>query len=254
MPSPPVAVAAAKALDRLRERRPRIHCITNAVAQAFTANLLLAAGAVPSMTISADEVADFVARADALLINLGTLDAARRQAIAAALEAAGDEKKPWVLDPVFVDRSAARADYARELLQRRPGAVRLNRAEFEVLADREFSADALKAFVLAQLTVVGLTGEIDLVTDGAQFVSLANGHPLMARVTAMGCAGSALNAAFMAVEDDGFLATAGALLVLGVAGEIAAARSDGPGSFASNLLDAVYNLDSETLIAKARVT
>jgi len=60
----------ADILERLRERRPRVHCITNAVAQAFTANMLLAAGAVPSMTIALKEVRVFAARADALLVNL----------------------------------------------------------------------------------------------------------------------------------------------------------------------------------------
>ena len=65
---------AADILMRLRARGPRVHCITNAVAQTFTANTLLAAGAVPSMTLAADEIGAFVARADALLVNLGTFD------------------------------------------------------------------------------------------------------------------------------------------------------------------------------------
>jgi hydroxyethylthiazole kinase len=61
---------AADILARLRERQPRVHCITNAVAQAVTANVLLAAGAVPSMTIAPEEIAQFVARADALLVRV----------------------------------------------------------------------------------------------------------------------------------------------------------------------------------------
>src|SRR3954470_11397245 len=79
---------AADILDRVRQRRPRVHCITNAVAQAFTANLLLAAGAVPSMTIAPKEVAGFVARANALLVNLGTFDAERQKASRMAITAA----------------------------------------------------------------------------------------------------------------------------------------------------------------------
>src|SRR3954466_13962269 len=71
---------AADVLERLRERRPRVHCITNAVAQAFTANLLLAAGAVPSMTIALKEGKAFAARADAVLINGGTFDPERQKA------------------------------------------------------------------------------------------------------------------------------------------------------------------------------
>ena len=72
---------AADVLARIRAQRPRVHCITNSVAQNFTANMLLAAGAVPSMTLAVEEIADFVAGADALLVNLGTLDPERRAAI-----------------------------------------------------------------------------------------------------------------------------------------------------------------------------
>src|SRR3979409_2371982 len=84
-------LVSADILARIRARRPRVHCITNAVAQNFTANMLLAAGAVPSMTIASDEIADFVARADALLVNLGTLDPERRAAIEIAIATAGGQ-------------------------------------------------------------------------------------------------------------------------------------------------------------------
>ncbi len=66
-----VAQAAAELLARMRARAPRIHCITNAVAQNFTANALLAAGCVPSMTLSPEEIGPFVASAQGLLVNLG---------------------------------------------------------------------------------------------------------------------------------------------------------------------------------------
>ena len=61
-----LANIAADVLARIRGRAPRVHCITNSVAQQYTANMLLAAGAVPSMTISADEISAFVAGANAL--------------------------------------------------------------------------------------------------------------------------------------------------------------------------------------------
>src|SRR3977135_487423 len=89
----------ADILARLRARAPRVHCITNSVAQAFTANTLLAVGAIPSMTLSADEIGAFVTRADALLINLGTFDEERREATAAALEVARERRTPWVVGP-----------------------------------------------------------------------------------------------------------------------------------------------------------
>src|ERR1700737_5342975 len=142
-PTPQHAKLAIDAVLRVRERRPRIHCITNAVAQNFTANVLLAAGAVPSMTVAPDEIADFVARADALLINLGTFDRERREAAEIAAEEAIEEQRPWVLDPVFVDRSQVRCTFAAKLMARMPRLVRLNGAEFTALGNAEGGEDAL---------------------------------------------------------------------------------------------------------------
>jgi len=244
----------ADILDRLRQRRPRVHCITNAVAQNFTANMLLAAGAVPSMTIALKEVRAFVARADVLLVNLGTLDAERQKASLAAVAVANKGGIPWVLDPVFIDRSKPRAAFAKTLVAKKPRAIRLNRAEFEALAGGKSDDQALAKYAKARRVVVGLTGERDLVRDQSRLATIANGHPLMTRVTAMGCAASALVAACLAVEPDAWRATSAALMLFGVAGEIAAARARGPGSFAVEILDSVHGLDRGALMLRAKVS
>ena len=244
----------ADVLERIRARRPRVHCITNAVAQAFTANMLLAAGAVPSMTIGQKEVRAFAARADALLINLGTFDPERQKASLAAISVANKQGIPWVLDPVFIDRSPPRAAFAKKLVAMKPRVVRLNAAEFGALSGAKKNDDAaLARYAKARRTVVGLTGEHDLVRDGERLAVIANGHHLMARVTAMGCAASALVGATLAVEPDAWTATAAALTIIGVAGEIAAERARGPGSFAMEILDAMYALDRAALMARAKV-
>jgi len=243
---------AADALARIRARRPRVHCITNAVAQNFSANMLLAAGAVPSMTIAIDEIADFVARADALLVNLGTLDPERRAAIELAVTTAG-ARVPWVLDPALIDRSPPRRTLATTLALRHPRAIRLNGAEFRALAGAEPSAQTLARHATAQGSVIGLTGERDIVSDGSRTVAIRNGDPLMAKVTAMGCAASAIVAACLAVEPDAFCATAAGLILIGVAGEVAAARARGPGTFAVEILDALHGLDAATITQRARL-
>jgi hydroxyethylthiazole kinase len=245
-----IADIAADLIERLRARRPRVHCITNAVAQNFTANVLLAAGAVPSMTISPDEVVAFAARADALLVNLGTFDAERRAAAEAVIAQAETERKPWVLDPVLIDRSPPRAAYARSLAARRPAAIRLNESEYLALAE----AVPPEVFAKRSGAVVAITGKSDLVADGSRMVRIANGHPLMASVTAMGCAGSALLAAMLAVEPDALRATAAALLVFGIAGDIAGEAANGPGSFGVHFLDALFNLDRASIRARAKVS
>ena len=244
----------ADILMRLRARAPRVHCITNAVAQTFTANVLLAAGAIPSMTIAKGEIGAFVARADALLVNLGTFDAERRDATAAALEVVGERRTPWVLDPVFIDRSEPRAAYAKNAGRAEPGCDPAEREGIhECLAGPRRTTTALSQYALDTLAVVALTGAVDRVTDGAQRIAIENGHPLMARVTAMGCAASALTAAFLAVESDAFLAVSAALLSFGVAGGIAGERATGPGSFPAALIDALYALDRHMLEEKARL-
>jgi hydroxyethylthiazole kinase len=245
---------AATLLERLRTHGPRVHCITNGVAQNFTANALLAAGAVPSMTLSAEEIGAFVAGSGALLVNLGTFDTERRVATGIAVQTAARENVPWVLDPVFIDRSAARADFARALIGHGPKAVRLNRAEFSVLSGGETTPGALAAYARDNKIVIGLSGEADLVSDGERLAAIANGHPLMAKVTAMGCAASALVAACCAIEPDAWRAAAAALVIAGVAGELAAAKAEGPGSFAVAIIDALHTIDGPMLMARAKVT
>jgi len=249
-----LADIAADVLARMRDRAPRVHCITNTVAQNYTANMLLAAGAVPSMTISPDEIVSFVAGADSLLVNLGTFDEERRRAIAVALDAAATARMPWVLDPVFIDRSPGRAAFARELLARGPTTVRLNAAEFAPLFGGGPADEAATQVAKACSTVVAMTGDNDIVTDGSKRAVIANGDPLMALVTGMGCAGSALVCAALAVETDAWLATSAALIALGVAGEVAAEATHGPGRFAGWIIDALHTLDRAALRARIKVS
>ena len=69
----------------------------------------------------------------------------------------------------------------------------------------------------------------------------------MTRVTGLGCTASALCGAFAAVTSEGAVAAAMAMAVLGIAGEIAAARSDGPGTLQLHLLDALYRLNADDI-------
>ncbi|MEO1092576.1 MAG: hydroxyethylthiazole kinase [Pseudomonadota bacterium] len=236
--------ATARVLAALRQRRPQVHALTSPVAQALTANLLLAAGAKPSLSQAPGEIEAFAENTDALLINLGMFDASRAEAARRALPILERRRVPWVLDPVKVERSTGRFAFAEELVARGPQVLRGNAAEiplFETIVDR-------------QATVIAKTGAEDRIEAGKRWILVENGHPLMAAVTAVGCAGGALVAAFLAVEPDAFIATGAALLAIAVAGEIAGEHVDGPGSFQPALIDALYALDAAALEARARVS
>lgn len=242
---------AAALLARVRDRQPQIHCLTNAVALELSANVLLAVGAEPSLTGDLTTVGEFVRGCDALVVNLGMLDPTRAAAIEAGVAAAADGGRPWLLDPVKVERSAARRDVAQQLLAASPAAVRGNAAEIEALA--RTGVEPARTLAVRHGCTVAATGAEDLVVDATRSGTILNGSPLMTRVTAVGCAGSALVGAFLAVEADAWRATRAALLVLGVAGEMAAERARGPGSFAVELLDALSHLGAAELREYGRV-
>lgn len=245
---------AGSLLERLRAERIRVHAITNAAAQTFTANLLLAAGGIPSLTVAPEEVPAFTSGSDALLVNLGTLDSDRRAAIPEAIATARNHAKPWVLDPVFVEASPPRLEFARSCLAGEPHVLRCNAAEFAALAGENATPASIQAFAKSHATVVALTGVVDLIADGNDVLCVENGHPIMTRVTAMGCAGTALVAAFAALHGSAIEAAAAALLVTGVAGEIAAHETSGPGTFQPAILDALFHLDLATLVTCGRVS
>lgn len=255
----------ARTLSAIRTRKPLVHSITNTVVANFNANALLALGASPAMVEAIDEVAEFTPRADALVINLGTLSPSRAEAMRLAAASAASSGRPWVLDPVAVGALANRMRLALDLLRHGPAAIRGNASEILSMAgeaglsrgvDSAASSDAAlsaaQALALGAGCVIAVTGATDYITDGRQVVAVANGHPLMTRVTGMGCSATAIIGACLAVEPDALAAVAHGLALTGIAGEIAAERCRGPGSLLVEFLDALHGLDQETLAQRLR--
>jgi hydroxyethylthiazole kinase len=254
-------------LERLRERRPLVHCLTNDVVKNYTANVLLAIGASPAMVEDVDEAAEFAAAADALLVNLGTLVPEQMAAIGAAVASANAAGKPWALDPVAVGPIAKRTRFARELLALRPAVIRGNASEIISLAGLRGNArgtdsaaapsDALGAArLLAAQTgaAVLVTGETDHAVAPRGQAAVANGHPLMTRVTGVGCAMGALAAACAAVAGDPLDAAVATAVFMGVAGQQAAAAAPRPGSFQIAFLDALDALDAGQIRRLAKIS
>jgi hydroxyethylthiazole kinase len=102
-------------------------------------------------------------------------------------------------------------------------------------------------------TVVAVTGERDLVTDGSRNLIVSGGHPLLGSITGTGCAASSAVGAFLTADSDALLATAAALAFFGLAAQRAAERAVAPGSFWVALLDALFNLTPEDLASGARI-
>ena len=102
-------------------------------------------------------------------------------------------------------------------------------------------------------TVIAITGQRDIITDGQEIWRVANGHPIMGAVTGMGCAATAVMGAFLAVQPEAVSAAVGGLAFLGLAGQRAAQQSRGPGSFQVAFLDELMALEPAALAQEARI-
>jgi hydroxyethylthiazole kinase len=262
-----LASAAAEQLTRLRSRRPLIHHITNFVVMNTTANITLCAGALPVMAHARQEVEDMTASADALVFNLGTLWPEQVEAMLLAGGRANAKGIPIVLDPVGAGATPYRTESAHRLLNELSIAVvRGNAAEIAALTGIESgirgveavgsTADAAAiALALARRyrCVAAVTGPVDIIADSERLFRVLNGHPLMAKVTGTGCMATSVIAAFAAVEKDVALAASAAMACYGLAGEQAADRSQGPGSFQMHLFDTLAALDDDAVRTGARL-
>jgi hydroxyethylthiazole kinase len=252
-------------LIQIREKSPLVHNITNYVVMNNTANALLAVGASPVMAHALEEVSDMVNIASALVINMGTLSEKWVDAMLQAGAAAKAKGIPVVFDPVGVGATPYRNQVAAAILQTcKPTIIRGNGSEIMALTNQHSKTKGVDstassnaalgaAIQLAKETgaVVVISGEEDFITDGTIVRIVKNGSSLMPKVTGMGCTATAVVGAFAAVNPDRLAAATHAMTVMGVAGELAARKADGPGTLQLHFLDALYNLTPETLDEQA---
>lgn len=205
--------------------RPRVHVLTNPVAQAVTANALVAMGAEPSMSAHPHDILPLAKAAGALAINLGMLEPQRENAIEALLGALDQLSCPIVLDPVMADRVPFRAELAARFFRYPRLIVKGNAREMAALGPK-FPAHILAVVTAAEDRI------------GDRF-SVAGGHPLLARFSGSGCLAGALIAAFAAIEPEPIRAAGAALSTLRQAAARAGEKAGGPGTFVPLLLDAL---------------
>ncbi len=255
-------------LGRIRDQRPLVHHITNMVVMNDTANITLAIGASPVMAHAIEEVEEMVRLAKALVLNIGTLTPVQIEAMLRAGKRANELGIPIVLDPVGAGATSLRTQSALQLLHDlRISALRGNASEVGTLvgvAAETRGVDSLSLSedreVVARRAAetfgctVAITGACDVVTDGQRLARVENGDPLLATITGSGCMVTSLVGAFLAVESDAWLATTAGMVAMGLAGEMAATKAAGPGTFRSHLLDAVAALNEETLARGQKVS
>lgn len=249
-------------LNKVRAKKPIIHCITNQVVANFQANGLLALGASPIMGDELEETEELTSLADALSLNIGTLTQRTLDSMLISGKAANEKQIPVVLDPVGAGASHFRLSAVKQLLEQVDiSLLRCNAGELAAIAGADWQAKgvdagegeadierlAMEVARHFQMTVA-VTGETDIVTDGNELKHIPYGSPAMTKITGMGCLLSAVTAAFLASVNGSPLATAAeALRFYGIAGEQTASISLSPGSFGINFLDTLSAVEQDDL-------
>lgn len=250
-------------LDQLRENNPLTVCYTNDVVKNFTANGLLSIGASPAMSEAPEESDAFAQVAGALLINIGTVTKARGEDMLAIAHTAQSKDCPIVFDPVAVGASKFRKSYCSKFLKVvRPTVIKGNASEILTLLDSDTamkgtdSADDLDAIDIAKKaydkfhTAIVITGEKDVVIQEGRCFELANGSPLLAKVTGAGCLLGAVIASFLQRDrhpDAECLIEAVSAFNIAAEQAEALANGAGPGTFKMHFIDRLSHVSNKDL-------
>jgi len=254
-------------VQRIRAEAPLIHNITNYVVMNTTADALLAVGASPVMSHAVEEVEEMVGLARTLVLNIGTLGASWIESMVKAGREARRLGVPIVLDPVGSGATSLRTTAAERLIAEVPPTIiRGNASEIRSLVhaeratrgvdsthDSEEAVAAARALAARCDCVVSVSGTTDVIVSSETVIRIRNGHPWMPRVAGMGCTATAITGAFAAVSPSPLRAAAHAMALCGIAGEMAAERSQGPGTFQAAFLDALFLVEDSDFEQRLRM-
>lgn len=272
-----IAQKVVELLNRLKNKKPLIHNITNYVTVNDCANILLAIGASPIMADDLKESADITSIASALVINIGTLNERTIESMIASGKKANELNIPVVLDPVGAGASLFRNETTKRILEEiKISVLRGNMSEIKFIAglesetkgvdasESDLKSDSDEGIRVAKSLAkrfnctVAITGVCDIVSDGEKSVTIENGTKMLSNVTGTGCMTTALVGGYLGAcetKEDLFIAAISGIVSMGICGEIAEERagSIGLGSFHMAIIDAVSNLDEEDLLKRSKV-
>lgn len=240
-------------VSRIKRDNPLILNITNHVTMDFVANGLLSLGASPIMTLATQEVDALVNLANAVVINIGTLNDTFIELCEQVCLAANRLGKPITLDPVGAGASPYRTQACLHLLARfNIAIIRGNASEIMSLAhaaqstkgvdshhDTFDAIDSAKYLASQHHAIIAISGKRDVVVNAEYVKSFDYGSSLMPQITGSGCLLSAIISAFDAVHTNHYDAVSAAVVFYGLCGERAALKADGPGTFKPYFLDAL---------------
>lgn len=254
-----------EAVQLVREKNPMAGSITNTVTINLVANAQLAVGGSAAMVYLPDE-GEFLANAgEAVYLNMGTLFPVYEETIPRTAKMLHEKGKICVLDPVGIGIGSLRTKILLDIKPYKPKIIRGNASEIIALASlwelegqkgknntrgvdstEEVDEACSAAICLAKFTggAVAVSGIKDLVTDGTHVVYSSGGSRMMRNITGAGCSLGGVMAIYACVTTP-FIAALTAVSVYNFAGARAEKQAQGPGSFQTCFLDALYQASPE---------
>ena len=254
-------------LEKVRTQKPLVHHLTNWVTIYDCANIVKVLGASPVMAHAKEESGDMAKLGSSLVLNIGTLTPDFIESMKVAAKSANKKGIPVILDVCGAGATPFRDERSFELLNGvRIDVIKGNASEIARIAGENVQTkgvdsvdvekdliDIARQLAKKRNATVVITGKEDIVADKDRHYIVKNGHELMAHVVGTGCMASSVIGTFCAVEKDLAKASAAALACFGIAGELAAKESKGPGSFKESLYDNIYRLDKDTIEKMQRI-
>ena len=254
-------------LEKVRTQKPLVHHLTNWVTIYDCANIVKVLGASPVMAHAKEESGDMAKLGSSLVLNIGTLTPDLIESMKVAAKSANKKGIPVILDVCGAGATPFRDEKSFELLDGvRVDVIKGNASEIARIAGENVQTkgvdsvdvekdliDIARQLAKKRNATVVITGKEDIVADKDRHYIVKNGHELMAHVVGTGCMASSVIGTFCAVEKDLAKASAAALACFGIAGELAAKESKGPGSFKESLFDNIYRLDKDTIEKMQRI-
>lgn len=247
--------------EKIKEKKPLVHHITNWVTIYDCANIVRAIGALPVMAHAKEESADMSAIAQALVLNIGTLTPTLIESMISAGKKGNEKNIPIVLDAVGVGATKLRTNKALEILDKiKVDIIKGNASEIGTLAGVKAETKGVEAVNVEgnlleiakklandrNATVV-ITGKEDIVASKDKVYVVRNGHEMLGKFVGTGCMVASVIGSFAAVEKDYVKAAVAALVSFGIAGELAAKESKGPGSYKESFYDEIFNLNKDKI-------
>ena len=253
--------------EKVKSLKPVIHHLTNWVTIYDCAGIVKTFGGSPVMAHAPEEMEDMTAIASALVLNIGTLTTEFIDAMIKAGKTANKKGIPVILDVCGAGATRLRDEKCFELLNTlKIDIIKGNSSEIARIAGKNVKTqgvdstetglnpvDITRKLAKERECTVVMTGATDIVTDAGKTFLIKNGHPLMSAVVGTGCMAASVIGTFAAVEKDRLTASAFGLVCYEVAAEIAAEKTNAPGSFKTKLYDEVYLLKKEEVLKRQKI-